>query len=227
MTDALPGRPQMTLGGDFEDSTPFLGVIMIDEWVQAEYDGVSYWAWHLAVKPIDFNVKTEDHFMHRKYRHSLRKNSGMGAAREAMRTLFPGEMRLGEGDLLGKTAIWQFKAMEFGINKDTKEPMRTEVMIPIRLADAEEMRRAETRGGDGPTVPIDDSAVFIDDLDQETLDNVLAIIQGKTEEELEMAVVRSKSLPKTVKQALLTGGLLEKLVNAHHVTLSDGRYNAA
>lgn len=214
-------RPKMTLGGEFDDGYgEFLGVVAIDTWEHGE----NGWKWHLGVKPTDIEIKGDTGCFHTWAKASSKENSVMGVQRKAMMVIFPGDLELGEGNLLGTGAWWKRETIKFGVNSQTGEEMKAEgVLVPLRLAAPEEQERINQKGGTGPT-PIVAPVAAATTLSDEDLEAVLAFIDGKTAEEItRSATSRECKFERTIKQGLISGTLLEQLQD--RLIVSDGVYN--
>jgi hypothetical protein len=234
-TQMKPGMPDMTLGGEMVDDTEFLGVIVTDAWTEGkvfEEGKPAKWQWHLAVKPTDIPIQGETGAFHTYYNYTTRANSALGAARKAMTELFPETMKIGAGELIGQAAWWVRRDIEFGMNRSGEMLKAEQVLIPVRAASEADAKRATAHSQPGATpagvasAPAE-ATVDLEELDDETVDKVIAFVTGKNARELQFAVARNKDLSREIKQGLLSGELIDALTEAGALeTNGEGKYQA-
>lgn len=220
--------PDIALGDELQDGGEFLGVVMVDEWTQTKE---GKWQWHLGVRPTDFDIQGETQMFHSWYTHSDRKRSKMGAAREAMMglpDLFPPALKIGRGEMIGKACIWTRRDIDYGTDKTTGEKMIAEsVLIPLRAAEPADVERAVAKAGKPnagtSAAPVVEAAQDVGELDSDTLDTVLKLIDGKTKAEIQFAVARNKELSREVKQGLLSETIQQGLIEAGLIHMQDGK----
>ena len=234
--------PSLALGGEMEENKEFgefLGVIVTDAWTKGkafEEGQEAPWQWHLAVRPTfnrdgsEIRIGGETQAFHTFARYNEKANSTLGVQRKAMLTVFPEDLKIGEGQLTGKAAWWERKDVTFGKGRDGEPMVAKQVLIPTAPASDEETARAVKAANDyGSPVPAQavEAASDVEELDAATLDTVLALLHGKNRTELQFAVAREKTLSKEVKQGLLSEQLIKALAEKGLLkTGSDGRYMA-
>ncbi len=237
------GPPSLALGGEMEESDygEFLGVIITDAWTKGrafEEGQEAPWQWHVAVRPThtregkEIHIGGETQAFHTYARYSEKANSTLGAQRKAMLQVFPEDLKLGEGQLTGKCAWWTRQDIVFGKNEKTGEEFKAkQVLVPTAPASEEEAARCVKAANDyGSPVPAQavEPETDVAALDDATQDQVLALVHGKNRTELQFAIGRNKDLSREVKQGLLTGKLIDALVESGLIKVGlDSRYQAA
>lgn len=210
------------------DSAPFLGVVVIDEYQpNRAKDG---WEWHLGVRPVDFALRSDDNpfrCFHANAGISVKKNSKMGAMLEAFGTTRgKGKTKVGKNELLGYTAIFVRRTLTWS-NRDGSS-IEARVIIPVRAATDEELARATNLDqSQGPSaVPTVAPAPAPAELSDEALQAILAVIDGKTAQEFQMAAITSGLAP-DLMSLVLSGKALEILKGKGLVAIGpDGKVNS-
>lgn len=223
--------PDFSLDEPMQDSAEFLATIVRDDWDQTKE---GKWRWHLGFKPADFDVQGETQMLHDWYGLTDKKNSKMGALREAMAALpdvFPiGQgVKIGQGHYNGIVCWWTKTDIEFGKNRQTGEVYKSEgVHLPIRAATPEEIERARKRAAGGAVAPaaVDNTPV---DLTDDQITQVIDVLNGHTKQEVQMALAREpgKSLPREIKSAILAGTLPQQLIEMGALTMTGDTYEIA
>jgi hypothetical protein len=213
-TTEVPGVPDIKIGQEVVEAAPWLGQIVVDEWVPGEW-GMQ---WHLAVKPVDFSIGGKTGSFHTYYTlpkgDTIRKNSKFGTVLEAMAQVFDKSVSIGQGVLVGQCAIWMRRDITFGKDKQG-EPMVAEgVLVPVKKATAEESARA-TSGGPAPTPAQPEWT-------EEEIEQVLHVIGGLPAKDLTRAAARSELSPK-LKNAVMSGVAVDYLTAQGLIELADGK----
>lgn len=216
-------RPSMAVDGEFSDGYgEFLGVVIADEWTWS--DMKQAWQWHIAVKPTDIAIQGQTGAFHCWAKATKAKNSTLGVQREAFMGFLPPGTALGEGHLVGTGAWWKRETIPFGINKDTGEEMKAEgILIPLRLANPEEQERISQHGGTGPSPTVTPAAeATASALGDKELAEVKAFVADKTAAEIMKAASnKACTLPREIRQGLISGTLLATLVESGELYFDD------
>ncbi len=216
-------RPSMTVDGEYTDGYgEFLGVVTVDEWTWSSVKKA--WQWHLAVKPTDIAIQGQTGMFHCWAKATSAKNSVLGVQRKAFEGFLPPGTALGEGVLIGTGAWWKRETIPFGPNKDTGEEMKAEgILIPLRLANPEEQERINQHGGTGPTPTVTPAPeATAEALGDKELAAVKELVTGKTAAEvMKAASSRECKLPREIRQGLISGTLLETLVQSGELFVDD------
>jgi hypothetical protein len=202
------------------DSQPFLGVLVIDQY-EPNYnkDG---WQWHFGVRPIDFAVKGETGCFHAKANISTSPQSKMGMMLKAFSTVRGKEKtRIGKGELLGFTAVFIRRTVDFGTAPDGTA-RTAQVILPVRKATEEEAARAAGAASVSqenaavqagtPTTPAE-----LSDADIKAISDVIV---GKTPAEFQMAALTS-GLSADLMSLVLSGKALSILTEKGIVSVGD------
>jgi hypothetical protein len=137
-------------------------------------------------------------------------------------------VELGEGYLEGKALIWKKETVVFGQNRNGEDMKAEDMLIPLRMADDAEVKRAEARANqvDGAAPPV--QAAEAQALSDEDLSQVLDLVDGKEGPAIQRAAAaKSCTLSREVKQGLISGELLEQLVEHGQLENQDGVYRKA
>lgn len=206
-----------TVGDKLEEETPFLAEIGADEITPGKYKGPQ---WHLAVKPLEFELRGKTGMFHEYYGLSKQLRSKMGAALVGLQ-----EAGVGKGTPVGKGALVGFKCwfvrrdMRFGKGADGTPIVAEQVLLPLRKATEEELSRVGT--GEPASTPAAPEWT-----DEQTA-AVITAIEGLKPGEFQKAVLGrgtpASQLPRDLKNAILSGAALEYLTNKGLVILEDGK----
>lgn len=201
-----------------DDSAEFLGVVTIDQWEPGKFGP----QWHLGVRPVHYQLKGESGAFQTWYSPSTKKNSKMGAAIKAMAGLpsvFTKDTKIGRQQLIGKVCHWVRRDMQFGKDQSGERITAEGVLIPTREATAEEVGEA-TNALSG-IVAVEPASPEYTDEDVEAL---VALLEGKTSQEAQIAAGRARGLTGELKNAILSGQALSSLLERGVVVVqSDGR----
>lgn len=215
-----------SLGVELQAETPFLGQIVVDEFVPGRHGD----QWHTAVKPLEYSIGGKTGAFHTYAKVSTVAHSVMGAQILAFRTTFGtrdpdtgAERKIGRGQLNGLVAWFVRRDIKFGKDKLTGEDMKAEgVLIPIRLPSPEESARLAA--GPAPALtaeaaPPPAKAAWT----PEEVAAVLALIGGKKPVEYVRAATQAPGLSAEVKNAVLNGDAVRYLTEHGLVTTApDG-----
>lgn len=204
---------------ELQDESEFLGEITADEITPGSYGPQLHW----AVKPLNFAIAGKTGWFHDWYKISRHKRSKMGALIAKTAEVWGRDQFLGTGALVGKRAWFVRQDITFGTDRQTGEELKAEaVLIPTRLmapGDEALILTSPTAGGTGasaaPPPPL--SAETYTD---EAVDLLLATIDGAQADKLALVGART-NLPAPLKQALMSGGALEYLLE-HELVMVDG-----
>jgi len=200
------------------DDSEFLGVIVVDESVNGTYGP----QWHYAIKPVDFTLGGKTGAYHEYVpADKLTMRSKFGKALSAFVLVFgKGQFKqVGAGEMIGQAAIWKRVRTDFGKDRQTKEQISVEQVLPFRLATAEERARASSVGTtvDAPTAA---PAQFSD----EQREAIIKVVAGATPQEAIIAVAKSRLAP-DLKGAIVNGTALPALVEGGFLVMNgEGKY---
>lgn len=217
--------PDITLDTELVDeSQPFLGVIVLDEY-QPNYNKDGY-QWVLGVRPVDFVVKGELACFFCRAAINTSPASKMGIVLGAFQKVYGREKQpIGRGHLRGRIGVFVNRNVSFGTAPDGSE-RKARVTIPVRRANDEEIARAqpiadailagqaiaEHAPAQAPALP----PTFTDD----QLRAMLSVVEGKTPSEFQLAAI-SSGLEPPLLNAILSGAALTALKAANLIALDD------
>ncbi len=213
----LGAIPDINLNADLKDeSPPYLGVVVVDEY-QPNYNKDGY-QWTLGIRPVDFVLRGEQACYFSRGNISTNPNSKMGMMLKAWQTVFgKSKQPVGRGHLRGTIGVFVNRNVSFGIADDGQE-RKARVTLVVRKADEAETLRAQgisqavlagqvLPDGSAPATPTAPAAAAFTDDD---LRAMLAVVQGKTPQEFQMAALSSGLAPNLLN-AVLSGGALAVL----------------
>jgi hypothetical protein len=178
-------------------------VIVLDEY-QPNYNKDGY-QWVMGVRPLDFVVKGELACFFSRCGISTNPSSKMGMTLKAFQLVFGKEKKpIGRGHLRGRVGIFVNRNVSFGLAPDGSE-RKARVTLPVRKADESEEARAS---GIAQAIlsgqPMPEAAASTDAAgapptniayDDEQIAAILAVIEGKTPSEFQMAALTSGLAP--------------------------------
>jgi hypothetical protein len=230
---ALIDSYEDTIGMQLEEEQPFLGEIRADEYVPGKYKGPQ---WHLAVLPLEFEVRGKTGMFHQYYNRSSQARSTMGAAVIGFKQnrIFGPSTRIGKGDLVGTVAWFVKRDLKFGRDRQTGQQIISEgVLIPIRAATAEEQALAGTVTpavtGESATENGTAAAAPSSNLEwtSDQIDAVLNVIEGHATTEFQSLVIpksgAGNKLARELKTAILSGAALRYLTANKYADMVDGK----
>lgn len=196
--------PDMSTGDKLEDARPFLATINVDQWEDGQYG----WQWHFGIKALTFKVRGPTGLLWNFAKESHSKKSKCGILLTKCEQSFGKKIRIGRGDLVGKTAWFVREDIDFGKDKDSGEQRIVQLYLPLREATAEDIANAVLVEDDEPAgVPA--AAPKAADLTDEDLDAIFEVIDGVEKGELQKAVMRSKLSPDQ-KNAILSDRVFDQ-----------------
>lgn len=206
------------------DDSEFLGVIVVDEMVNGNYGP----QWHFAIKPVDYNLSGESKTgAYQQYvpadKPTLR--SKFGIALSAFLTVFGQGFipAVGAGHLVGVPAMFKRVNHKFGKDRQTREDIVVEMLLPIRTATEEEQKRASSRLEGQVTNTATNAATFSD----EQVASLVKVLAGCTPQEVAVKIARDKSLDNNLKGAVLNGTAVPALLQKGVLGVDgDGKYVA-
>lgn len=202
-------EPDIRIDTDLQDSPPILGVIQLDHWTKGR-DGQKQW--QIGVKPYNVQMRSEDGLISTWANVSTQNRSKMGHMLKAFRIFgmknpATGEAyRIGKGQYVGKEAWFKRDELKFGRDKQTGEVIKTEVLVPFKLATQEEIETALAQlpsqvSADGVETRSAPAKMDLSDDDVETL---MALFVGKSVKDAQFAAPKAGLTPE-LKQAVMSG----------------------
>lgn len=184
----------------------FIGEIVVDEFQpRAEKFGGGY-QWVLAVKPLNRKIGGKTGAFHEYVAiKEIKANNKLGLMVAALQNVLDDgeEASIGEGDLIGKIAVFRKETRVYGTAKDGTE-YKGSLLLAQRRPTLEELESlglaAEAK-----------KAAF--EWTDENVETALSILEGKKKNQFQRAAFAAKLDDVTLTQMLVSGDAAEYLVN--------------
>lgn len=210
-----------TVGMKLEEEKPFLGEIIADEIQPGKFGKPQ---WHVAVKPLEFELRGKTGAFHEYYGLSSNARSKMGAmllSIQASRAVDKGTP-VGKGQLVGLQAWFAKRDLKFGRGSDGQPIVAEGVIVVHHKATDEELANA----GNRPTSAGEAAAPAAPDWTDEQIEAVVAAIDGVAVKDMQKTVLNRQSeaskLPRELKNALLNGTAVTFLSEQGKIAVENG-----
>lgn len=226
--NAAPGKSAMGVGIPFSadiirNESEVLAVVMVDEIVNGDYGE----QWHIGLRPLQYNMNTPTGLIQAWYpTDSISSRSKFGIALDACLKVFgPNYIpAVGVGHLVGTVCWWRRYEHEFGKDRTTRETIKAEMTVPLRLAT--EAEKAMTPPPSTNAMPIASAPAMAPQPQSLTPDDVLDVCMYMHSQTVGDAVgiAARADLPGHVKAGVMNGGLLDAIVGQGYLVVHEGRY---
>lgn len=218
-----PQPPRITFNTEIVEGdlpiTEWVGEVIADQWDEKEQRFGGGWQWTTGVKPLNGFVKgrTGALWSYCDAKDNIRENSKFGVTLKAYREVFGSDeedLEIGTGALVGRVAVFVQRREKFGYNFRTKQELSGMVLIPIRLATDEELREFGRLG---------EYEVTTFDWDEESVTNALEVLNGKTQTNAKVAIMKSDLSPQ-LQTRLVNGDGIEYLMGRGLLVIENKTY---
>lgn len=198
----------------------WVGEIITDEWQRKDAKFGGGWQWTTGVKPLAGFVKgkTGALWSYCDAKDEITDNSKFGIHLNAYKEVFgtdDEDLEVGQGNLVGRLAVFKQTKHKFGINFKTKQDIVADILIPIRLATDEELREFGRLGA---------NEVTNFEWTPELVEQALTLLEGKTITNAKIAIVKAEDLDPTLQTRLVNGDGIEYLMGAGHLVIENKTY---
>lgn len=220
-------------------SDDFLGVVVVDQAITGKFGDQL----HIAIRPVRYNLggKTGAYPMYIAIgENKTGSRSKLGIFMAGMLNVFGATRfrQLGAGEMVGLVAWWKRTEATFGRDRQTGEMIKSDIMLPVREADASEASEAQSAASNWATEVRegqDQGQILVaqngtghtsgaPDLTDEQIQAVVRVVVGETDATVIAKAARSRLAPE-LKASILNGTLLPYLLNAGKLSQkADGTY---
>ncbi len=220
--------PQFNIGVDTQltDAEPFLGEVVTDAWERSEKADAG-WQYHLAVKPLMYQIGGKTGAFHTYYNPSTAKKAKMGILLAGLKATCPDgfgpskSKNIGEGHLIGTRLWFVRKDIDYGTDRTSGEQrVARDVLMPYKVPTAEEL--ALIPDHEAGNAPAPKALEFTDD----EVAALMAFLVGKTPADAVKAAVKDTTLDKAIKNAITGGSAVRYLKKTGKLTDTTGTLQA-